>query len=146
MVLVLTIPHSLPFRQPLLMAVIPPDAFTFTFSFETSNPTLEPRVHWQNVSAYPKRTASFGFSRKADQRRRPFFTALHRLNLILRAPLKGGPASLSASAVKHSDQNRLFVNSFDLFRSTCFVRFGSRLSPCPPQPLGAMLRASSRRP
>jgi hypothetical protein len=34
MVLVLTVPHSLPFRQPLLMAVFPPDVFTC--SIETS--------------------------------------------------------------------------------------------------------------
>ena len=83
---------------------------------------------------------------KADQRRRLFITALHRLTLIPRMALNRAPASLSAQAVKHSDQNRQPVNSFDLFRSTCFVRFGPRLSPCPPQPLGAKLRASSRRP
>lgn len=97
--------------------------------------------------ASSQRTNCSGFSKeRADQRRRPFSTALHRLTLIPRMALDGAPASLSAQAVKHSDQNRQSVNSFDLFRSTCFVRFGPRLSPCPPQPLGAMLRASSRRP
>jgi hypothetical protein len=72
--------------------------------------------------------------------------ALHRLTLIPRIALNRASASFSAQSGEASDQNRQSVIRFDLFRSTCFVRFGPRLSPCPPQPLGAVLRASSRRP
>jgi len=98
----------------------------------------------------------------ASQARKPTSGAvhsppLHRLTLIPRIAPSGALASRSDRALqrinavrrnqakKHSDQNRQIV-----IRSTCFVRlfvrWGPRLSPCPPQPLGAMLRASSRRP
>ena len=98
----------------------------------------------------------------ASQARKPTSGAmhsppLHRLTLIPRIAPSGALASRSGrvlqrhnavrrnQAKKHSDQNRQIV-----IRSTCFVRlfvrWGPRLSPCPPQPLGAMLRASSRRP
>ena len=96
-------------------------------------------------------------SEKADQRRRAFSTAT---SLDLDTPYRAQrrpcfafrsrlatdqcrQAQPSEKAFRSKSANRY---SFDLFRSTVFVRWGPRLSPCPPQPLGAMLRALSRRP
>jgi hypothetical protein len=93
MVLVLTIPHSLPFRQPLLMAVIPPDAFTV--SLETSNRLW----NLKSIGRTFRLAETHGPFRLSEESRPAapsISTALHRLNLILRAPPSGTPASLSA--------------------------------------------------
>ena len=135
------------FANSWLMTVSPPDVFDFSIDTLANSTSLAECSG--PLSQQQRRRTPASRKRRADQRRRPFSTALQSLDLD--TPCRAQPricfGLLPLKAVKHSDQNRQFVNSF---RSVCvrrvLVRFGPRLSPCPPQPLGAVLRASSRRP
>jgi hypothetical protein len=116
MVFVLTVPHSLPFRQPWLMTVSPPDVFTLSIV------TLETQLHSQNERRFFATRRRFGLSKaRADQRRRPFSTALHRLTLIPRMALNRASASFSAQSgeafrSKSAIRNSFRSVSFDVFR------------------------------
>jgi len=123
MVLVLTVPHSLPFRQSLLKAVSPPDVYTF--SIETSETALETRARRTFSTTSPS-----GFSsEKADQRRHAFSTAtsldLDTPYCAQRRPCFAFRSRLATAQCRQAQPSEKAFRSksanrylFDLFRST----------------------------